>query len=201
MIKLSEEDVSRHKSDTVIPIKMNCMVCMAFPEIAVPKDNTRIWKQLPKPVPSNKLCLHTKHKLECPHCEIGIVPEEEVREMYFMESDFREKILKRDDYTCQACKYKQKEKPVSIPNRKKGESESDYLFRRFMSSLGSSNQNKSLVVAHYSKRYENETYDNRHKMENARTLCVDCHNMETAKHQMESWLERMKECPWLKKLE
>ena len=60
---------------------------------------------------------------------------------------------------------------------------------------------KSLVVTHYSKRYEEEKYDSRHKLENARTLCVDCHNMETAKHQIEEWIKRMNECPWLKKLE
>jgi 5-methylcytosine-specific restriction endonuclease McrA len=200
MIELSEEDLLMHKGD-LISIKMSCMICMAFPEIIIRKDNTRIWEQVPNPVPSNRLCLHTKHDLECPHCKVGVVPEEEIRERYFIEPNFREQVLKRDKYTCQACGYKQKEKPISIPRKSKNESDAGYLFRRFASTLGKSGQNKSLIVAHCSRKYENETYENRHKMENARTLCVDCHNIETAKHQMERWLKKMNECPWLKQLE
>jgi 5-methylcytosine-specific restriction endonuclease McrA len=201
MIKLSEEDLLRYNDSTPIHVKLMCMICMAFPEVAIQKGDTRIWHQLSNPVPSNRLCFHIKHELECPHCEFGVVPEEEIRERYFIDPIFRDSILKRDKYTCQACGYKQENKPPSITRRKKNENEAEYLYRRFMSSLGKSDQDRSLVVAHYSRRYEDETYENRHKMDNARTLCVDCHNAETAKHQMESWLERMKECPWLNKLE
>ncbi len=201
MIKLSKKDLFLYKDISEIPIKMSCMICMAFPEVIILKNDTIVWHQYPNPIPSNRLCFHLKHELECPNCKFDIKSEEEIREMFFIEPKFREKILKRDNYTCQACGYIQKEKPMFISRRKKGENEKDYLFRRFKSSLGKSNQNKSLVIAHYSRRYENETYQNRHKMENARTLCVDCHNMETAKHQMEGWLKRMKECTWLKRLE
>jgi len=199
MIKLSESDLL--KAGPLIRVRMHCMICMIFPEVIIKKDNTRIWKQLPNPVPSNRLCSHLKHKLECPYCEFGIEPEEEIRERYFIEPEFREEILKRDNYTCQACGYNQKEKPPSIPPKKKGESDADYLYRRFVSTLASHDRPKLLVVAHYSRRYEDESYDERHKMKNARTLCEDCHNMETAKHQMEAWLKRMEECPWLKSLE
>ncbi len=201
MIKLSKEDLARHKGSTEIRVKMTCMICIAFPEIVIQKRNTRVWYQLPNPVPSNRLCFHIRHQLECVHCEFGVAPEAEVREMYFIERGFREAILKRDKYTCQACGYKQKTKPTSIPLKKKNETDADYLYRRFISSLGRFDQEKSLVVAHYSRRYESETYENRHTMENARTLCVDCHNAETAKHQMEDWLEKMKICPRLNKVE
>jgi hypothetical protein len=201
MIKLSEEDLLRNNGGTLVRVKMTCMICMSFPEVAIQIDDTRIWHQLPNPVPSNRLCFHIRHELECAHCDFGIVSESEMREMYFIESKFREAILKRDKYTCQACGYEQKNKPASISRRKKDETEADYLYRRFVSSLTKSEQDKSLVVAHYNRRYKNETYENRHKMENARTLCVDCHNAETAKHQMERWLERRKECPWLNKLD
>lgn len=201
MIELSKEDLQNHEGESVIAVKMSCMICMTFPEVTIKKNNTKIWEQIPNPVPSNRMCFHIKHNLECPHCKIGVSPDAEIREKYFMTPEFKEQILKRDKYTCQACGYKQKEKPISISRRGKNESDADYLFRRFTAALNKSGQYKSLVVAHYSKRYENETYENRHKMENARTLCVGCHNMETAKHQMENWLKRMSECPWLKKLE
>jgi hypothetical protein len=152
-------------------------------------------------VPSNRVCLHLKHKLECPYCEAGVAPEEVIRERYFMEPRFRDEILKRDNYTCQACGYRQAQKPKGIKPRAKEEDEAAYLHRLFISNLAHHEKPRSLVVAHYSKRYEEETYDSRHKLENARTLCVDCHNMETAKHQMEEWIKRMNECPLLKKLE
>ncbi len=48
--------------------------------------------------------------------------------MYFIERGFREAILKRDKYTCQACGYKQKTKPTSIPLKKKNETDADYLY-------------------------------------------------------------------------
>jgi len=201
MIKLTEEDKLRHKDVPLLLVKMNCMICMAFPEVVVQKDNTAIWKQVPNAVPSNRICLHLKHKLECPYCEAGVEPEEVVRERYFIETDYKEEVLKRDNYTCQACGYKQTQKPSGIKRRAKGESDATYLYRRFTSALASHDKPKSLVVAHYSKRYGEETYDNRHKLENARTLCIDCHNMETAKHQMEEWMKRMNECLWLKNLE
>jgi len=201
MIKLTKEDKLRHKDVPFVPIKMNCMICMAFPEVVVQKENTTIWEQKPNPVPSNRVCLHLKHKLECSYCEVSIEPEEVVRERYFIESDFREEILKRDSYTCQACGYKQTQKPNGIKRRAKGEAGAEYLHRRFISDLARHDKPKPLVVAHYSKRYGEETYNSRHKLENARTLCIDCHNMETAKHQMEEWMKRMNECPRLKKLE
>jgi 5-methylcytosine-specific restriction endonuclease McrA len=201
VIKLSDEDKLRHKDTPLVLVKMTCMICMAFPNVAVQKENTAIWEQVPNPVPSNRICLHLKHKLECPYCEMGVEPEEVVRERYFIESAFREEIFKRDKYTCQACGYKQTLKPNVIKRRAKGEDEATYLHRRFISELARHNNPKSLVGAHYSKRYGEETYDARHDLENARTLCGDCHNMETAKHQMEEWAKRMNECPWLKNLE
>jgi 5-methylcytosine-specific restriction endonuclease McrA len=201
MIKLSKEDLLRYKDSTLIQVKMSCMICMAFPELEIRLDSPGVWHQLPNPVPSNRLCFHIRHKLECPYCEFGVITEQEERETYFIAPVFRDAIIMRDNYTCQACGYKQENKPPSIPRRKKNESEADYLYRRFVSSLGKSDQDRLLAVAHYSRRYEDETYENRHNMDNARTLCVDCHNAETAKHQMESWLERMNECPWLNKLE
>jgi len=201
MIKLSKEDILGSKDAPFVRLKMSCMICMAFPEVVVQKENTAIWEQVPNPVPSNRVCLHLKHKLECPFCEVGVEPEEVVRERYFIDPNFREEILKRDDYTCQACGYKHAQKPDGITRRTKGESEAAYLHRRFISDLARHDKPRSLVVAHYSKRYGEETYDSRHKLENARTLCLDCHNMETAKHQMEGWMKRMNECPWLKKLE
>lgn len=201
MIKLTEEDKLRHKDSPLIHVKMSCMICMAFPEIAVRKDNTTMWEQIPNPVPSNRICLHLKHELECPHCEVGVEPEEALRERYFIEPKYRDEILERDKYTCQACGYKQTEKPAGVQRRAKGEEDAKYLHRRFMSNLARHGKPRSLVVAHYSKRYEEETYESRHKLENARTLCEDCHNMETAKHQIEAWVRRMNECPRLKKLE
>jgi len=201
MIKLTKEDKLRHEGLPFVLIKMNCMICMAFPEVVVQKENTAIWKQKPNPVPSNRVCFHLKHKLECPYCEVSAEPEEVVRERYHIEPHFREEVLKRDNYTCQACGYKQTQKPNGIKSRAKGEAEAEYLHRRFISDLAHHDKPKSLVVAHYSKRYGEETYNSRHKLENARTLCIDCHNMETAKHQMEEWMKRMNECPWLKKLE
>ena len=201
MIKLSEEDKLRNIDNPLVLVKMSCMICMAFPKVGVQKENTAIWEQIPDPLPSNRVCLHLKHKLECPHCEVGVEPEEVVRERYFIEPKYRDEILKRDRYTCQACGYKQTEKPAGTQRRAKGEDESKYLYRRFMSSLARHGKPRSLVVAHYSKRYEEETYESRHKLENARTLCEDCHNMETAKHQMEAWTKRLDECPRLKKLE
>ena len=201
MIKLTEEDELRNKDEPLLLVKMSCMICMAFAEVIVDKKNTAIWEQRPNAVPSNRICLHLKHKLECPHCEVGVEPEEVVRERYFIEPKYRDEILKRDRYTCQACGYKQTEKPAGIQRRAKGEDEAKYLYRRFMSSLARHGKPRSLVVAHYSTRYEEETYESRHKLENARTLCEDCHNMETAQHQMEAWTKRMDECPQLKKLE
>jgi 5-methylcytosine-specific restriction endonuclease McrA len=201
MLKFSEEDELRFGANPLALVKMCCMICMVFPEIIVQKENPLIWKQRPNPVPSNRVCLHIKHKLECPHCEAETAPEEVIRERYFIEPSFRDEILKRDNYTCQACGYKQTQKREAIKRRAKGEDDAQYLHRRFISDLEHHNKAKSLVVAHYSKRYDEETYDSRHKMENARTLCVDCHNIETAKHQMEDWIKRMNECPWLKKLE
>lgn len=186
MIELSDDDLKAHEAASELVIKMNCMICMAFPQAIIQKDNTRIWKQLPNPVPSNRVCLHLKHRLECPHCKFGVEPEEAVRERYFMEPKYREEIIRRDNHACQACGYKLTEKPQNIPNRMKNESEEEYLYRRFTSDLARSDKPKSLVVAHYSRRYDEETYENRHKMQNARTLCVDCHNLETAKHQMEA---------------
>jgi hypothetical protein len=201
MIKLTEEEKIIHKDSQFALIKMHCMICMAFPEVILQKENTSIWKQNSNPVLSNRVCLHLKHKLECPYCETGVELEEVARERFFIEPSFREEILKRDNYTCQACGYKQVQKPAGIKTRAKGEDEARYLHRRFISTMAYHDKPRSLVVAHYSKRYEEETYDSRHKLENARTLCVDCHNMETAKHQMEDWMKRMNECLWLKKLE
>jgi hypothetical protein len=201
VIKLTEEDRLRNGDAPLILVKMTCMICMAFPQVAVRRENTAVWEQRPNAVPSNRLCLHLKHKLECPHCEVGVEPEEVVRERYFIETEFREQILKRDNYTCQACGYMQRQKPNPTKLRTKEESEAEYLHRRFISEMSSHGKPRSLVVAHYSKRYGEESYDKRHKLENARTLCVDCHNIETAKHQMEEWMKRMNECPWLKKLE
>jgi hypothetical protein len=201
MIKLNEEDKLKHNDSPLVVIKMHCLICMAFPEIIFQKENTAIWQQRPNPVPSNRLCLHLKHKLECPYCEVGIAEEEVIRERYFIEPSFREEILKRDNYICQACGYRQIEKPSGNRRRAKEEDEAGYLYRRFISDLENHEKPKSLVVAHYSKRYDEESYNNRHKLENARTLCVDCHNMETAKHQMEEWMKKMNECPCLKKLE
>jgi hypothetical protein len=201
MIKLSKDQLRTFKESTEIHVKMSCLICMAFPEVIVHKKNTKLWFQSSNPVPSNRLCFHIKHKLECPHCEFGIASEDEMRGVYFIERRYREAILKRDNFTCQACGYKQDQKPTPIPLRKKNETEADYLYRRFISTLGKAGQAKHLAIAHYSKRYDEETYENRHKVENARTLCVDCHNAETAKHQMEIWLERMRECAWLNRLE
>jgi 5-methylcytosine-specific restriction endonuclease McrA len=201
MIKLTEEDKLRNNDNRLVLVKMSCMICMAFPKVGVQKENTVMWEQIPDPLPSNRVCLHLKHKLECPHCEVGVEPEEVVRERYFIEPQFREEILKRDNYTCQACGYKQTQKPNAVRRRGKGESEADYLRRRFISGLAYHGKPKSLVVAHYSRRYGEETYDRRHTLENARTLCEDCHNMETAKHQIEAWMKRMIECPQLMKLE
>ena len=180
-----------------VVVKFNCMICMAFPEVALDPNNPKAWKQLPNPVPSNRMCLHVRHKLECPTCVVEPAEEAEIRERYFIEPTYRDEILARDHYTCQACGYKQTSKPDRIPNRMAGETEAEYLYRRFSSSWGSSGQPRSLVVAHYARRYVEETYENRHKMENARTLCENCHNMETALHQMEDWLQRKKTCPWL----
>ena len=201
MIKLNEEEKLKHKDTQLVLIKMHCMICMVFPEIIIEKENTANWQQKPNPVPSNRLCLHLKHKLECPNCEVGVAEEAVIRERYFIEPSFREEILRRDNHTCQACGYKQVQKPAGIKPRAKGEDEAGYLHRRFISDMAYHDKPRLLVVAHYRKRYEEETYDSRHKLENARTLCVDCHNMETVKHQVEEWIKRMNECPWLKKLE
>lgn len=184
-----------------ISVKFSCMICMAFPEVTIDPKNTKVWKQLPKAVPSNRMCLHIRHKLECPTCISAPEDESIVRERYFIEPKYREAILERDNYTCQACGYKQTTKPERIPNKGPEESDAEYLYRRFSSGWGVAGQPRSLVVAHYAKRYGEETYENRHKMENARTLCENCHNMETALHQMEAWLERKKTCQWLQVLE
>jgi hypothetical protein len=201
MIKLSNEDLLRHTASDTLQVDLACMICMAFPRVSIEVSDLRIWRQLDNPVPSNRLCFHIRHQLDCPHCELGIESQAEQRARFFMESSYREEVLRRDGHTCQACGYKQKEKPASIRRRKKTETRADYLYRRFISGLCRSEQPRSLAVAHYSRRYEEESYENRHRLENARTLCVDCHNAETAKHQMEEWLERMKECPWLRNLE
>src|SRR5208282_1123155 len=102
MIKLTEEDKLSHKDHDAVLIKMHCMICTVFPEVVIQLENTAIWEQSPNPVPSNRVCLHLKHRLECPHCEFGVVDEEAIRERYHIDQDFREKILKRDNYTCQA---------------------------------------------------------------------------------------------------
>jgi 5-methylcytosine-specific restriction endonuclease McrA len=201
MIKLTDEDLLRDKDSPFVLVRMSCMICMAFPQVIVQKENTAIWGQRPNPVPSNRVCLHLKHKLECPYCEVGVAPEEVIEERYLIEPQFRDEILKRDNYTCQACGYKQVQKPKGNKPRAKEEDDATYLHRLFTSHLEHHDKPRPLVVAHYSKRYEEETYDSRHKLENARTLCEDCHNMETAKHQIEEWIKRMNECPWLKKLE
>ncbi len=199
MFKLSKEEIQALKGVDKIRVKMACMICMSFPEVIL--LNTSEWEQSANPVPSNRMCFHLKHKLNCPNCKYELATVQEVRETYFTESSFKESILKRDDFTCQACGYKQTRKPSTIGRRKKNESEAEYLHRRFVSSLARSNEDKSLAVAHYAKRYKKESYENRHKIENARTLCIDCHNMETAKHQTEAWLSLMETCSWLKNLE
>src|SRR5437870_13572381 len=117
MIKLTEEDILRHQDATMIRLKMKCMICMSFPEITFQIDDPSLWQQLPNPVPSNRMCFHVKHKLMCPHCEFAVISEQEEREMYFMESAFRDLILKRDEYTCQACSYKHNGKPLSVSRR------------------------------------------------------------------------------------
>ena len=83
MIKLSKEDLAKHKGSEEIRVKMMCMICMTFPEIVIYKKNPKNWYQFPNPIPSNRLCFHIKHELECPCCEFGVVPEEKMQEMYF----------------------------------------------------------------------------------------------------------------------
>ena len=197
MIKITAEQ----RSAAVIVVKFACMICMAFPEIALDTNDPKKWNQKPNPVPSNRICLHVKHKLDCPTCMFETAEAAEIRERYFIEPKYRDAILARDGYTCQACGYKQTSKPDRIPNRKPDETDAEYLYRRFSAGWQASGLPRSLVVAHYARRYGEETYENRHKMENARTLCEDCHNMETALHQMEDWLERKKSCTWLQALE
>ncbi len=180
---------------------MPCFICGAFPKIAINVKDTRIWRQLPNPVPSNRMCFHIKHDLECPHCKVGLAPEEEVKEMYFIEPNFKGIVKKKDGYTCQVCGYKQKEKPKPIPHQQKDETDRDYLYRRFIANLAKSDKEKRLVVAHFHKRYGKETYKKRHEIQNVRILCEDCHNAETANHQIERWVDRLKKCLWLKRLE
>ena len=177
-------------------------MCMAFPEVAFKIADTKVWKQLPNPVPSNKMCFHIKHNIICPHCSFGLISEKEKREQFFISKPFSEKILQRDSNTCQACGYTSTEKPRATPKRQESESDAEYLFRRFTSSLASSDKDiRSLAIAHFHRRYDKESYENRHEIENARVLCSECHNAESAKHEMEKWLNKMKTCPWLKSLE
>jgi 5-methylcytosine-specific restriction endonuclease McrA len=197
MIKLPAEQTS----PAAVVVKFACMICMAFPEVVLDPNDTKKWKQSTNPVPSNRMCLHVRHKLDCPTCMVEPAEEAEIRERYFIEPKYRDAILTKDGYTCQACGYRQTEKPERIPNKKPTESDAEYLYRRFSAGWRTAESPKSLVVAHFAKRYGDETYENRHKMENARSLCEDCHNMETALHQMEDWLQRKKTCPWLQALE
>ena len=197
MIRIPAEQTSA----PAIAVKFACMICMAFPEVVVDPRDPRKWSQSTNPIPSNRMCLHVRHKLDCPTCVVEPAEEAEIRERYLIEPKYRDAILARDGYTCQACGYKQTEKPERIPNKKATESDAEYLYRRFSAGWRVAGSPKSLVVAHYARRYGDETYENRHKMENARTLCEDCHNMETALHQMQDWLERKKTCPWLQALE
>lgn len=197
MIKIGAGEASMPS----VVVKFACMICMAFPEVALDPMDAKKWKPIPNPIPSNRLCFHVRHKLDCPSCMVEPAEEAEIRERYFIEPKYREEILARDSYTCQACGYRQIVKPERISNRKTNETDAEYLYRRFSAGWSTPGSPRNLVVAHYARRYEEETYDNRHKMENARTLCEDCHNMETALHQMEDWLERRKSCPWLQALE
>jgi hypothetical protein len=42
MIKLTDEDLLRHKDSPFVLVRMSCMICMAFPQVIVQKDNTAI---------------------------------------------------------------------------------------------------------------------------------------------------------------
>ncbi len=143
--------------------------------MAAQRESTTIWWQNPNPVPRNRLCLHIKHKLECAYFEFACGGRSRERTV-LSEPHFREQILRRDNYTCQACGYKQTWKPQGIKPRAKEESDGEYLLRRSLSTLSPYDHPKESVVAYYIRRYLEDTYDSGHKLENARTLCEDCHN-------------------------
>lgn len=184
-------------------MRMSCMICMSFPEVSINARNPKVWHQVGdfKRVPSNRMCVHIRHLLTCPTCDATTMSLQEEREMFHIDEDFKRKVLERDDYTCQACGYKPKGKPFRPSRKASWETSENYFNRLFDASMDSSNNYRSLVVAHYHGRYEKETHEDRHKLENARTLCEDCHNTETALHQMKSWLKRSETCPILKELE
>lgn len=201
MIKLPKTNRNKKSKEEIrCFVEMKCMICMAFPSVWVWEINFPKWEQCGNSVPSNRVCFHIKHQLDCPYCVFDTMSEDEIRENH-TDAKFRKLILQRDDYTCQACGYKQTEKPVGLGKGEKGKDEAKHLYKLYLLSLERSDKPKSLHVAHFHKRYGEESYERRHTIENARTLCVDCHNMETAKHQMDDWLKRMKECPRLKTLE
>lgn len=201
MITFTIEDIARSAGAPTATLKMQCMMCLSFPTVELDLETPGVWRQTPNPVPSNRLCFHLRHELDCPSCEVGVATSSEVRETFFIEPAYRDEVFERDRYTCQACGYAQTSKPATVGRRRKAESEQDYLYRRFVATLARSDQPRSLVVAHYNKRYGRESYAKRHRLANARALCSECHNAETAKHQWERWALLFSTCPWLSKLE
>jgi ssDNA-binding Zn-finger/Zn-ribbon topoisomerase 1 len=185
----------------VLEVTMRCSICNAWPIIEF-TSNRNFWKQATSPIPSNRICIHLLHFLTCPTCNFTTETEKEQAKRYAIPKEFRDRILKRDDYTCQACGYHQPEGPKKTFHRPKGLSSAAKLYTLFTGSLKWVYSKRQLHVAHYHTRYGSvETPENRLNPLLARTLCAECHGMESALHAIERWNKRREHCPILQRLE
>ena len=179
---------------------MRCSICNSWPTIEYSSPTE--WRQSENPVPSNRLCDHLLHFLNCPNCNFTTESAKEQAERYAMSPEFRELVLNRDNFTCQACGYHMPESERDRHFKRSTLIGAEKLLDLFTKSLRKSYSRRQLHVAHYHARYgQQETPENRNNPEYARTLCADDHGFESGMHEIARWNERRKTCPILQKLE
>jgi len=178
---------------------MRCSICNAWPIVNF--TSPIAWYQDSNPIPSNRICIHLFHFLTCPNCNFTTETAKEQAQRYEMPDAYRQFILKRDNYTCQACGYHPAAGRQHHYKRTKLTG-ANKLYELFTKTLKRSTSSRQLHVAHYHARYGSvETQDNRTDPKLARTLCAQCHTFESALHETERWQERRAQCPILQKLE